>query len=411
MADDLNRALERRRERLGPGMRLSYSRPLRLVSGEGVWLTDADGTRYLDAYNNVAHVGHGRPEVVAALSRQAARLNTNTRYLVDEVVAYADRLAGLLPGDLSVVTFANSGSEANDLAWRMARTVTGREGMVVTRNAYHGATWLTMATSPEELGLDRLEPWVATVPAPDAFRGAADLDRAFECLAGAGHLPAAFACDTVFSSDGIFDPPAGYLAALATGLHAAGGLFIADEVQAGFGRVGARMWGFADRGVAPDIITLGKPMGNGHPLAAVVTTPEIAAAFAGTGYYFSTFAGNPVSAAVGAAVLDVMESENLPERADRVGDHLRRGLRDLAAGHGAIRDVRGPGLFVGVELVDPAGAPDPGAAAAVVDAMRERRVLIGRTGAGANVLKIRPPLVFGIEHADLLLETLDAVLE
>ncbi|MBU1226667.1 MAG: aminotransferase class III-fold pyridoxal phosphate-dependent enzyme [Actinobacteria bacterium] len=389
-----------RRRVVMPGMRLAYREPLRIVSGEGVWLTDAGGDRYLDAYNNVAHVGHGRPEVVEAIARQAAVLNTNTRYLVDGVVAYAERIARLLPDPLEVVWFANSGSEANDLAWRIARAVTGREGMIVTRNAYHGSTHLTMATSPEELGHDRLPPWVATIGPPVAG-SEPGVEAAVARLAAAGHLPAALACDTVFSSDGIFEPPAGWLAAAAGEVRTAGGLFVADEVQAGFGRVGPRLWGFAGHGVVPDIVTLGKPMGNGHPLAAVVTTRRIADAFRADGYYFSTFAGNPVSAAAGMAVLDVMEGDGLPARASRVGALLHR---ELAGRHPSIREVRGPGSFVGVDLGTGRLAQE------VMEGMRARRVLVGRTGGGGEVLKIRPPLVFGEEHAGLLLAAFDGAL-
>ncbi|MCJ7726281.1 MAG: aminotransferase class III-fold pyridoxal phosphate-dependent enzyme [Acidimicrobiia bacterium] len=388
-----------RRRRLMPGLRLSFDHPLRIVSGEGVWLTDADGVRYLDAYNNVAHVGHGRPEVVEAIARQASILNTNTRYLVDGVLDYAERVAGMLPDPLEVVWFANSGSEANDLAWRIARTVTGREGMIVTRHAYHGSTHLTMATSPEELGIERLPSWVSTVDPPDG-PAMPSIGGAIDTLAEAGHLPAAFACDTVFSSDGIFEPPPGWLATAAAAVRAAGGLFVADEVQAGFGRVGPRMWGFAGAGVVPDIVTLGKPMGNGHPVAAVVTTRAIADAFRAEGYYFSTFAGNPVAAAAGMAVLDVMEAESLTERASRIGALLRE---ELTARIPAIRRVRGPGLFIGVDL------GDGGSARRMVEGMKEQRVLVGRTGRRGEVVKIRPPLVFGEEHAAILLDAFDAV--
>ena len=408
---DLAPLLERRRLRLGSGMRLSYSEPLHVVAGEGVWLIDSAGQRYLDAYNNVPHVGHSHPHVTAAISRQTATLNTNTRYLVEEVVDYADRLVELFPGDLNVVMFTNSGSEANDLAWRMAQTVTGRQGMVVTRHAYHGSTALTMATSPEEIGHGNLEPWVATVPAPDR-RTSLDgsIEQAVQRLEDHGHQPAALAFDTVFSSDGIFEPPDGYFRSAAEFVRESGGLFIADEVQAGFGRVGTRLWGFADHGFVPDIVTLGKPMGNGHPIAAVVTTPAIAEEFTRLGYFFSTFAGNPVSTAAAMAVLDVMETEDLPARAERVGSYLKTGLKHLAAEHPAISDIRGPGLFTGVEL-SAGGKPDQERARLVVNEMRLRRILIGRTGLHGNVLKIRPPLAFDESHADRLIEALGEVLD
>lgn len=407
--EPLAELIQRRRTHMGPGMRLSYEEPLHIVSGRGVWLTDANGVRYLDAYNNVAHVGHGHPEVTKALSAQADKLNTNTRYLVADVIDYAERLAGMFPDPLKVVYFANSGSEANDLAWRMARSVTGRRGMIITTNAYHGSTYLTMATSPEELSDDRLETWVATVrPDLPASQAGKAVEGAIAQLAKTGESPAAFVCDTIFSSDGILEPPRGFLATVYEATRAAGGLCIADEIQAGFGRVGRRMWGFAGHGVLPDIVTLGKPMGNGHPLAAVVTTAEIADQFSGKDYYFSTFAGNPVSAAVGSAVLDVMERERLPQQAERVGTYLRQRLETLASQHAVIADVRGPGLFIGVEI-DRDG-PDSAAAERIQNEMRYRGVLIGRTGPHGNVLKIRPPLVFAEAHAAQLLATLEGAL-
>ncbi len=404
-------AQQLRRARLAPGLRLTYRTPLHAASAESVWITDRNGVRHLDAYNNVAHVGHGHLEVVAAMTAQAARLNTNTRYLVDEVNEYADRLATMLPDPLDTVFFANSGSEANDLAWRIARTVTGRRGIIVTEHAYHGSTSLTMATSPEELGIENIEPWVATIVPPKRNAAVADsVAAAFERLARGGVQPAAFACDTVFSSDGIHDLAPGYLALVYAAVREDGGLCIADEVQAGLGRVGQRMWGFAADTVVPDIVTLGKPLGNGHPMAAVVTTSAIAEDFANDGYYFSTFAGNPVSAAVGNAVLDVMEREQLPIQAEVIGRYLREGIGELALRHEIISEVRGPGLFIGVELVGN-GAAATSVAERVQNNMRERQVLIGRTGPAGNVLKIRPPLVFAEEHSDLLLKTLEDVLE
>jgi 4-aminobutyrate aminotransferase-like enzyme/Ser/Thr protein kinase RdoA (MazF antagonist) len=395
-------AMKVRKRHLSPGLRLSYERPLHVTDGEGVWLAGADGRRYLDAYNNVVQIGHGHPAVTAALSRQ--RLNTNTRYLIDDLGRFAARLSALLPDPLDTVFFANSGGEANDLAWRIARTVTGRRGMVVTANAYHGSTGLTMATSPEELGDEPLAEWVRTVPAPASSDKAIGIAAAIVALEEAGEPIAAFACDTVFSSDGIFDLPPGYLEAVFAAVRQAGGVCIADEVQAGYGRVGPRFWGFAAGAVVPDIVTIGKPMGNGHPLAAVVTTAEMAAAFAESGYYFSTFAGNPVSVAVGEAVLDVTERDRLAENAAVTGAYLRSGLEKTMADHDVAAVVRGPGLFIGVELAD------ADMAARIQNEMRNSGVLIGRTGPRHNVLKIRPPLVFEPRHADILLDVLDDVL-
>jgi len=395
-------ALQQRRRYLSPGLRLTYETPLHVTGGEGVWLTGSDGRQYLDAYNNVVQIGHGHPAVTAALSRQ--KLNTNTRYLIDDVGRFADRLSALLPEPLDTVFFANSGSEANDLAWRIARTVTGRRGMVVTANAYHGSTALTMATSPEELGDAPQAGWVQTVPAPQGTSPATGIAEAAIGLEEAGESLAAFACDSVFSSDGIFDLPPGYLEQVYAEVRRAGGLCIADEVQAGYGRVGPRFWGFAAGAAVPDIVTIGKPMGNGHPLAAVVTTAEIAAAFSEKGYYFSTFAGNSVSVAVGDAVLDVTERDRLAENAAVTGRYLRSGLETMVEEHKVAAVVRGTGLFIGVEL------PGADLADRIQNELRNRGVLIGRTGPLHNVLKIRPPLVFEPRHADILLEVLDDVM-
>ncbi len=403
-------AITDRSRLLGPSLALSYDDPVRLASAEGVWLVDTEGRRLLDAYNNVPHVGHNHPRVTNALAHQAVTLTTNTRYLVDGVLDYADRLGRLLPDDLSVVMFVNSGSEANDLAYQIARTVTGHQGVITTEHAYHGTTWATASMSPEELDPARLEPWsvriggAATLAADDAAtRVVAEIDQAVTELNSRGHTPAAFITDSVFSSDGIFDAPPGYLDAAYTAVRAVGGLCIADEVQAGFGRVGSRFWGFAGDAVVPDIVTLGKPMGNGHPMGAVITTPAIAGAFADGWHFFSTFAGSPVAAAAGMAVLDVLEEEGLPLRADQIGHYIRDQIG--AIGSNQIKAVRGPGMFIGVELAsaDLAGR--------VVNEMRRYGVLVGRTGRWANVIKIRPPLVFAEHHADQLVAALERALE
>ncbi len=413
---DLGESLALRASRLGPALSLSYDKPVRLVSGEGVWLTDSDGNRLLDAYNNVPHVGHSHPRVTAALAAQARRLTTNTRYLVDEVADYADRLVALLPDELSVVMFVNSGSEANDVAIQIARAVTGNRGAVITEHAYHGTTAATAALSPEELGPAALEPWVAriggaaTLASRDAGATVGDeVDGALARLREAGHEPAFLICDDVFSSDGIFAVPPGYLGAAYERARAAGALCVADEVQAGFGRVGLPFWGFAQDGVVPDIVTLGKPMGNGHPMGAVITTPAIAAEFAARWHFFSTFAGSPVAASVGSAVLDVIEHEHLAEQAESVGAYLRARLTEVAAAQPAIRHVRGPGLFVGVEL--DCGAEDRAdIGKRVANGLRHRGILVGATGPRLNVIKIRPPLVFTEAHADRVAAALDVTL-
>jgi 4-aminobutyrate aminotransferase-like enzyme/Ser/Thr protein kinase RdoA (MazF antagonist) len=396
--------LARRRDRsLGPGLGLSYRRPLRLHRGEGVWLFDDHGERYLDAYNNVVQLGHAHPAVVGAVRRQAARLNTNTRYLTDRPVDFAERLVGLLPEGLDVCYFTNSGSEANELALRIARAVTGRRGVIVSEHAYHGMTGLTAAISPEE-SRDPLEDWVATVPPPGESDPGDGIERAVAALEDGGHGPAALIYDTVFSSDGIFDPGGDFLNGSMAAVRSSGGLFIADEVQAGLGRVGQRMWGFAGSGSAPDIVTLGKPLGNGYPIGAVVTSRDIAAAFAAREHFFSTFGGSTVAAAAGAAVIEATLALRLPQRADRVGGYLSRRLTELAGRASQLREVRGAGLFVGVEVADGPLAEE------LVERMRDRHVLIGRTGPSGNVLKIRPPLVFEEAHADIVVAALEAAL-
>jgi 4-aminobutyrate aminotransferase-like enzyme len=368
-----------------------------------VW--DADGTRYLDAYNNVPHVGHGHPRVTRAIAAQTAALTTNTRYLTDGIVTYAERLASLLPGELQVCYFVNSGSEANDLAWRIARSVSGNDGAIVTEFAYHGWTDAIIELSPEEHAGRPLAPWVASVPPPIPdldIRGAAA--AAVARLADNGHRPAAAMIDSAFSSDGIFDLPPGYHTSLAAAVRAAGGLFIADEVQAGLGRVGDRFWGFAVDGFVPDVVTLGKPIGNGFPMGAVITTPAIAEHFAASDYFFSTFGGSPVAAAAGLAVLDVTRDEGLPARAEAIGARLRRDLAAALAAHGVPGIVRGAGLFIGIDVGEASLAQD------LVEALKARRALVSTTGPRRDVLKIRPPMAFDATHAGLLLAAFEAAL-
>jgi 4-aminobutyrate aminotransferase-like enzyme len=421
--DPKARELIARRERvLGPAYRLFYQEPVHVVRGEGVWLYDPAGEAYLDVYNNVASVGHCHPHVVQALADQAAVLNTHTRYLNESVVAYAERLTALFPAPLSQAMFTCTGSEANDLALRIARANTGGMGVVVTELAYHGVTQAIAELSPSLGQYVKLGDHVRTVPAPRARKGeaggdvgarfAADVTRAFDDLRASGVKPSALLVDTIFSSDGVYPDPAGFLAPAVEAAHAAGALFIADEVQAGFGRTGDALWGFQRHGVSPDLVTMGKPMGNGHPMAGVVARPEVLAAFARTSRYFNTFGGNPVSCAVGMAVLDVIEGEGLQANAAEVGGYLKAQIAALAADFPIIADVRGAGFFLGVEFAQD-GRPATEAAARVVNGLRQRRVLISATGPGANILKIRPPLVFGRDHADLfvtaLRETLDGL--
>ncbi|MDQ2779139.1 MAG: aminotransferase class III-fold pyridoxal phosphate-dependent enzyme [Pseudomonadota bacterium] len=420
--DDTTPALlARRAQLLGPAYRLFYEQPLHPVRGAGVWLYDSAGRAYLDAYNNVASVGHCHPLVVAALARQAALLNTHTRYLHEGVLDYAERLMATMPSAIGHVMFTCTGSEANDLALRVARAHTGAEGVIVTRFAYHGVTSAIAAASPSLGSFVKLGDAVRTVAAPDGYRSdpatlgttfANGVRAAIADLRSHGIALAALLLDTVFSSDGIHTDPPGFLAEAAAVIREAGGVLIADEVQAGLGRTGDALWGFQRHGLVPEIVTMGKPLGAGHPLAAMAVQPMVLAAFARECRYFNTFGGNPVSMAVGNAVLDVVEAEGLMANAQRVGALLRDGLWSLAGRHTLIGDVRGAGLFIGVELVTDRGNKAPAGAAAlrVVNAMKARGVLISSAGPDANVLKIRPPLVFNEANAGQLIETLDAVL-
>jgi 4-aminobutyrate aminotransferase-like enzyme len=410
-----------RRERLlGPSYKLFYELPLHFVRGEGVWLYDANGERFLDAYNNVAVVGHCHPQVVAALAKQAATLNTHTRYLHEGILDYAEALLATLPTELGHMLFTCTGSESNDLAYRIAQYHTGGTGFIVTELAYHGGTHSIAGLSPSLGGHVPLGPHARTVPAPNAYRsGSAETNETFGRhvrdaifdMQRHGIKPAALLVDTIFSSDGVFAEPAGFLTEAVKEIRAVGGVFIADEVQAGFARTGDRMWGFERHAVIPDIVTMGKPMGAGHPMAGLAVRPALVQEL-GRSRYFNTFGGNPVSAAVGLAVLEAIERDSLQDNAKAVGAYLRQGLHDLAKRHELIGDIRGAGLFDGVELVRDRSTLEPATAetARVVNGLRDRRVLISSCGRFANVLKIRPPLVFSKENADHFLAAFDEVL-
>jgi 4-aminobutyrate aminotransferase-like enzyme len=408
--------IARRNRLLGPAYRLFYEQPVQFVRGEGVWLYDPSGNRYLDAYNNVASVGHCHPHVVGAIARQAGILNTHTRYLHETVLDYAEKLLATFPAEIGNVMFTCTGSEANDLALRVAKTCTGGTGFIVTETAYHGVTVALAEMSPSP-GLPlATESHVRLVPAPrsagddtgEAF--ARGVRNALEDMQRSGIRPAALLVDTVFSSDGVFVDPPGFLRPAVEAIRAAGGLFIADEVQPGFGRTGEQMWGFARHGLIPDLVTMGKPMGNGHPIAGMAARPDLLAEFGARSRYFNTFGGNPVSAAAGIAVLEVIESEALMANAQHAGAYLLNRLTQLQAQHALIAEVRGAGLFIGVELRR-GGAPATAESTKIVNTMREQRVLISASGPQANVLKIRPPLVFGTEHADMLVASLEQALQ
>jgi 4-aminobutyrate aminotransferase-like enzyme len=421
--------VRRRLDVLGPAYRLFYEQPLQIVRGEGVHLYDVDGAEYLDCYNNVPSAGHAHPRVTAAIAEQVAVLNTHTRYLHEGIVRYAEELLGTLPPQLGHVMFTCTGSEAGDLALRIVKHHTGGTGIVVTRNAYHGVTTEIAAISPSLVGIDGLAPWVRVVDAPDHHRVdhaaagyaslgewfAAQVQGAIDDLEAHGIRFAAFVADSIFASDGVLPDPAGFLAPVRDVVARNGGAYVADEVQPGFGRLGDTMWGFERHGTddapfVPDVVTIGKPMGNGMPIAATIVTPEVMREFGRDVRYFNTFGGNAVSVAAAQAVLDVVRDEDLQGNAQRVGTRLLAMLRELAGRHAAIGDVRGAGLFLGVELEHSDASPDEALSLAVVNGLRARRVLLGTAGIDNNILKVRPPLVFADADADRLITELDVVL-
>jgi 4-aminobutyrate aminotransferase-like enzyme len=406
LEQDMRQHVARRLQVLGPAYKLFYRRPVRFVRAKELYLYDAAGNAYLDAYNNVPSVGHCHPHVVEAIARQAATLNVHTRYGSDLLLEYAERLAATFPREISNVMFTCTGSEAVDLALRVARFATGAPGVIVTSNAYHGLTIAAAEISPSlgpEVPLGA-QVWTVAPPEPrdeagDAF--AARITRAAADMKRHGTGLAAFIADSLFSTDGIIPDPAGFLRPVIDAVHAAGGIYIADEVQPGFARTGDSMWGFQRHGIVPDLVVMGKPMGNGMPIAGVAARAELLAEFGRKIRYFNTFGGSSISVAAASAVLDVIEDEGLMENSRAVGAALRQAMAQAAAGYPGVSDIRGAGLYTGVEFRDPAtGEPDGQAALNVVNEMRERRVLISATGAGGNVLKIRPPLPFGYSHVD-----------
>ncbi len=418
--------LSRRSAVLAPSYQLFYDEPVHLVRGEGVWVYDAAGGRYLDCYNNVPSVGHAHPRIVAAVAEQTALLNTHTRYLHESVVTLAERLGASLPGELGQCIFVCTGTEANDLAVQIARVVTGNHGVVVTERSYHGNSDLVGKLSTDSYPEAERPDWLAVIEPPNTYRGpfrapdpdlgaryAGLVDESLEALLGRGHEVATLLVDTSWDSNGVLVAPDDYVTRSAEIVRGRGGLVIADEVQAGYCRLGRSFWGHTGYGLVPDIVTMGKPMGAGHPVAAVVTTPAIAARFAKRRNYFNTFGGNPVSSAVALAVLDVIEEEHLLENAARTGGLLGRGLEALATRHELIGHVQGSGLFWGLDLVSDRATREPIAyadARRIATALRQRGVLVGVTGRHTNVLKIRPPLVFQAEHVEVLLAELEQVL-
>jgi 4-aminobutyrate aminotransferase-like enzyme len=411
--------LARRHRLLGAGAELFYERPLHFVRGSGVWLYDARGLAYLDVYNNVPHVGHTHPEVVAAIQKQTALLATHTRYLHAHILEYAERLTATLPAHLDACMFVNSGSEANDVAWRLAQFATGRGGGVVMEHAYHGITDAVAALTPST-GQPR-DARVVTLAAPplglkrddelpqEALEAAqCDVARAVAVLADRGHAPAAFFIDTAITSSGIFDPPPRWSAGVSARLREAGALIVADEVQYGLARCGSHLWGFERRGLEPDIVTLGKPVANGYPMGVVVASRELIEAFQKKYGFFSTFGGNAVAASAALAVLDVLERERLQANAADTGRYLRDRLSALAGRYPCLGAVRGTGLLLGLEVrASAAGTPRQGAKRIINQLAAEARVLIGYEGPDASVLKLRPPMPFRPEHADRLVDALE----
>ncbi len=408
---------DRRVAALGPAYRLFYETPVHLVRGEGVQLYDPDGNAYLDCYNNVASVGHCHPRVVQAMAAQAATLATHTRYLHETILTYAERLLAHFPAELAHVMFTCTGSEANDLALRIARAATGGTGIIVTDNAYHGVTLATAEMSMSIGPAVAPGPTVFPIPAPSAANYpqgiaagfAQAVSAACDRMAEQGIKPALLIVDTIFSSDGVYADPEGFLAPAAAAIRKAGGLFLADEVQPGFGRTGSRFWGFQRHGLIPDMVSMGKPMGNGYPLAGLALQPRVIANFGARARYFNTFGGNAVAAAVGLAVLDVIRDEGLQENAATVGAAFARGLRSLAQRHEALGETRAAGLFIGQTIVTD-GKPDPVRTARLVNALRDNRILISSTGPQGDSLKIRPPLPFSLANVDQVLSTLDRLL-
>ena len=416
--------LERRYKYLGTHSPLFYENPLHIVRGEGVWLWDADGNKYLDAYNNVPHVGHCHPRVVAALSTQADTLNTHTRYLHENVVDYVARLTGTFDESLGVAIIACTGSEAVEIALRMARLHTGGEGIIVSNDTYHGntAAVFELATTFQPAGA-QLAPRIRSISPPDSFRAlnglsgealgdayANEVQAAIDSFHAAGIKLAGMIVCPAFANEGLLDVPEGYMAKAMAMVRTAGGLYIADEVQAGFGRTGNHMWGYQwFDGVVPDIVTLGKPMGNGHPISGVIARADLIDEFGASGMYFNTFGGNPVSCAVAMAVLQVLEEEELLQNAVDVGAYVGDGLRALQDKYDVIGDVRQKGMFFAVDMVRDRETLEPAdtEATQVVEGMLARGILMSRIGRRACILKMRPPMPFNRENADRLLSTLD----
>lgn len=415
--DAHKRSLVERRAALGNGYRLFYKNPIEVVRGVGSHVFDEHGNDYLDAYNNVVSVGHCHPHVVEAISKQASLLNTHTRYLHETILDYSEALLAKLPPEIDRITYQCTGSEANDLAIRIARNYTGGTGIIVTQEAYHGNTDLVSGFSPS-IGMGQeLSPDCGILPTPDThIHGdeliadfmVAKLREQIDIMESKGIKFAGLLVDSIFSSDGIFPGKAGWLAKLADAVHKAGGVYIADEVQPGFNRTGESFWGFGRHGFTPDIVTMGKPMANGIACSATAVRHEILDAFTSKIPYFNTFAGNPVAMAAAKATLEVMDDEDLMGNANRIGAMFKSQLEGLAVDHPSIADVRGAGLYIGVEFDDPiTGYPLSAEVLELIELMRQRRILTSNCGSYGNILKIRTPLVFSAADVDRYITALN----
>jgi 4-aminobutyrate aminotransferase-like enzyme len=413
--------LDLRSKHLGPSLSVSYDEPLHIVRGEAQYLFDAKGNRYLDCVNNIQHVGHCHPKVVEAAQQQYEKLNTNTRYLDETIVNYAKELTSTFPEGLDVCFFANSGSEANDLALRISRNYNQSKEIIVLDSAYHGNLSSLVEISPYKHngpGGSGTPEHVHVIPTPDQYRGkyrgeecsgqyVQEVQNAIETIQNNGKNVSAFIAEALMGCGGQLILPKGFLKESFTKVKNAVGVCIADEIQIGFGRMGSHFWGFESEGAIPDIVTMGKSMGNGHPLSAVVTTQEIADTFNNGMEYFNSIGGNPVSCAVGQAVLDVIKEEGLQENALKVGSYLLEQLKNLQNQHDLIGEVRGRGLFIGIELVKDELVPAGAESQTIVNHMKDKGLLLSTDGPDHNVIKIKPPLVFNKENADELVEKLD----
>ena len=414
--------VDRRARLLGPAYRLFYANPVEFSRASGVFMYDTDGNEYLDAYNNVVSVGHCHPHVNAAVMAQMGTLCTHTRYMQDGILEFSEKLLATFEDEIGHVMFTCTGTEANDLALRMAKYHTGHEGIIVTSEAYHGNSELTSGFSPSMGENTRLGTYVRRVSAPDTYRVdtddmggwlAAQVTEQIRDLERRGQGLAAFIADSLFSSDGIFAHSPGILEPVLKVVHDAGGIFVADEVQCGFARTGSHMWGYQRHDVVPDIVSMGKPMGNGYPVAGIAVRPEVASKFGHDMRYFNTSGGNTVAMAAANSTLEVLQDENLIANSRVVGKMMLSSLNDIMQGDERIGDVRGSGLYMGIEIVKDRETrePDSPLALALVNELRRRRVLISATAANANVLKVRPPLTFSAQNADRFLTELKGALE